>query len=417
MMTIPEDQDNVALTKSTKAEGVLIVAERALPSRGGLAVATSRLAEQAAQRGENVHVLALSKEAPPGGVVTKKQESVTYHYLGLLPTEEEIQSSLLDYALEIVEREQLSLVHGIYAIHAGYTAVLAARILGKASMVSLRGNDLDRGIFRNQDFPFVSWALSHATVVTGVSRPLCQKAYGLVPRNIHFVPNSVDSERFRPEARDNSLVASLKLGQDPVIGFSGELREKKGMRYLLPAFADVARRRNVRMLLIGGTRQEMSEAWEEFCRLVPEAAERIHVMDYDRSPKRLSRLFALCDMFVFPSLREGLPNAVLEVMSAARPVLATAVGGHLDIIDHGVTGALLPLSDLDLLPQAMEEFLDLPEERRNAMGKAARAYVEQNHAPSQESQRYGNLYQHARQVVGQAPVGTWQEVPVGGDPT
>jgi glycosyltransferase involved in cell wall biosynthesis len=216
------------------------------------------------------------------------------------------------------------------------------------------------------------------------------------PREVDYVANSVDTQAFRRETPDNSLKASLRLGSDVVIGFVGELREKKGQRFLLPAFAELARRRDARLLLIGGVRRDAQEAFSKFQQSAPGAAQRIELISYDRSAKRLCQLLSLCDLLVFPSLYEGQPNAVLEAMAAERLVLATAVGGHLDLLEHGVTGGLLPLADLDRLPDAMLEMLDLKPEEQARMMQAARAHVLEHHSPTLESRAYGELYAACR---------------------
>lgn len=341
-------------------------------------------------------MMVLSKEVAPGACVHRLDDGVHMNFVGRLPEEHDTLAALAQHTVDVATASGATLVHGIYAVGAGYAATVAAARLRCASVVSLRGNDGDRAPYRRTDLPFVSHALARATAVTGVTRHLCQFASGVFDRRAYFIANSVDAERFRPETRDNSLVASLGLGDDPVFGYSGELREKKGMRFLLPAFAKLVEQRPARLLLIGGVRADAQPAFEEFARVAPEAYERVHVVDYARSPKRLSRLLALCGAMVFPSLQEGMPNAVLEAMAAARPVLATAVGGHIDIIDHGRTGALLELADLDRLPEAMAEMLDLPENERNALGAAARAHVVARHGAAQESAAWARVYAEAR---------------------
>ncbi len=382
--------------------GALIIAERALPDRGGLAVASSRIAAHAAALGP-AHLLALSRDAPPGGRAQKivksterAGEDVVQHLVGPLAREEDTLMALTDHALELIDLHGLDLVHGVYATRAGYVATIAAAARGLPSIVSLRGNDLDRGLFRARDLPFLQHAVSRASFVTGVSRALCERASRVFARPVEHITNSVDADAFKPETADNSLIATLGLGDAPVLGFVGELREKKGMRFLLPAFAELSRRRDAHLLLIGGVRADAQEAFEAFTRAAPEARARVHALEYSRKPGRLSRLLGLCDLLVFPSLQEGTPNAVLEAMAAERVILATAVGGHLDLITHGETGALISLSALDRLPGAIEEMLDLPKETRAKMARAARAHVVEHHAPARERAAYHGLYSRAR---------------------
>ncbi len=375
--------------------GVAIVAERMPPERGGLARATARVAALAARRGEAVHVLTLSKDGTPGLRTSRVDGEVTVHRLGRLDKDEDTLRAFTEHVAEVVELEGLDLVHGMYAVPAGFVAVLAGAFAGVPSIVSLRGNDFDRGVFR-PSLPQLSVAVERATAVTAVTREMAGRARAIFGRDVRFVPNAVDATAFRRETPDNSLVASLGLGTASVIGFSGELREKKGMRFLLPAFAALSRERDVRLLLLGGVREDAEAAWDAFVRAEPEAAARVHRLRYDDDPTRMSHRLALCDVMVFPSLFEGMPNAVLEAMAAERAILATDVGGQRELIEHGTRGALLSLRDLDALPEAIAEMLDLSLEERNAMGRAARAHVLEAHSLDTESAAWRERYAAAR---------------------
>ena len=369
---------------------IVIIAERIAPSRGGLAVATARIAQHALASGHEVHVLYPSKDAPPGGRGRKVIEGLVHHPVGALSREDDTLMAWAQHAQDVILAQGAKLVHGVYASRAGYLAALLGRQLKLPSIVSLRGNDLDRGLFRAADLPFLERALTWATAVTGVSSALCAKAealFGVQPRHI---TNSVDAQAFSPQAADNSLRATLGLGTGPVLGFLGELREKKGMRYLLPA---VDALEGTSLLLIGGVRQDAQEALRAFENMAPEAYQRIKVVEYDRAAERLCRLMALCDLMVFPSLYDGTPNAVLEAMAAARPILATDAGGQRDLIEHGKSGGLLPVGRLDRLPEAIEEFLAMPRAEREKMGKAARQQVIERHAPEHERAAYQALYE------------------------
>jgi glycosyltransferase involved in cell wall biosynthesis len=382
--------------------GVAIVAERMLPERGGLARATARIAAMAAERGEEVHVVRLAAEGVPGMRYRREQQGVVVHEIGRLEREEDRLRAFTEHVVEVMDQAELDLVHGVYGHPAGFVAALAGGFAGRPSIVSLRGNDFDRGLFR-ATLPQLSLAVGRGTVVTAVTRGMARRAEASFGRPLRFVPNAVDATAFRRETADNSLRASLRLGDAAVIGFSGELREKKGLRFLLPAFAALARERDVRLLLIGGLRQDAEPAWEAFVRAEPEAAKRVLRLRYDDAPTRLSQRLALCDVMVFPSLYEGMPNAALEAMAAECCILATDVGGHGELIVHGTSGALLSLRDLDRLPDAIAEMLDLPADERRAMGRAARATVIEGHSPDAERDAWEAVYAEARAAAAAWP--------------
>ena len=375
--------------------GVAIVAERLAPERGGLARATARIAGMAAERGEAVHVLHLVGDHTPGARRRIDREDFTEHAIGRLDRDEDRWRAFVGHVVDVVQLYDLDLVHGIYGTTAGYVAVIAAASTGLASVVSLRGNDVDRGLF-HASLPQLSLAVERADEVTAVTREMASRVGRLYEREVRFVPNAVDAGAFVRRTPDNSLRASLGLGDGPVLGFSGELREKKGLRFLLPAFAALRRERPVSLCLIGGLREDAEPAWEAFSRAEPDAAAAVHRLRYDQDPERLSRRLALCDGMVFPSLFEGMPNAVLEAMAAECAILATDVGGHPELVEHGESGALLSLRDLDRLPEAMAEMLDLPAEQRRAWGRAARARVMAGHLPAHESRAWAEVYAAAR---------------------
>lgn len=378
------------------SQGLLILAERVPPQRGGLAVATGRIAAHAKAAGMRVHVVHPTRDLEPGCAGHRVRDGVEYHPIGAFDAEESTLRSWAEHASGLADTLELDLLHGIYATRAGYLAALIGANTGRASVVSIRGNDLDRGLYRSQDLPFLDFALRRATVVTGVSRALTQTAAAFSGRPTQHVTNAVDVERFTACGKDNTLRAALGLQGATVLGFLGELRDKKGMRYLLPAFDTlVGRGHNVRMLLIGGVRSDVQTAYEDFGNMAPEAFSRIQIVDYDRDPGRLSRMMGQCDLMVFPSLFDGTPNAVLEAMACARPILATDAGGQADLIQHGETGALLPVSGLSHLPEAIEEMLALPESERSQFGKAARKRACAAHSPESERLAYQKIYAEA----------------------
>ena len=100
-------------------------------------------------------------------------------------------------------------------------------------------------------------------------------------------------------------------------------------------------------------------------------ADRVHFLGF-RSD--VPDLLAACDIFVLPSLCEGLPLAILEAMAAWKPVVATAISGTDETVVHGVTGLLVPPADPAALAGAIQSLLADPEASRR-LGLAGRARV------------------------------------------
>jgi len=102
----------------------------------------------------------------------------------------------------------------------------------------------------------------------------------------------------------------------------------------------------------------------------------------------VARIMRSFDLFVLPSLAEGISNTILEAMATGLPVLATAVGGNPELIQAGVTGTLVPRADPESMARAMRAYAESPElcrrhgiearrtiERKFGMGAMVDAYM------------------------------------------
>ena len=157
-----------------------------------------------------------------------------------------------------------------------------------------------------------------------------------------------------------------------VIGFAGELREKKGLRPLLSAYAQVTRKDPATLLIVGDVRAgEDMQTFQEFKLSNPQA--QLVVTGFV-SPNDLPSYYALMDIFVQPSLRDGLPNALLEAMACEKPVLATPVGGIVDAVLDCRNGRVVSTNNVDELAGAMDELL-ADEGVRNQLGRAGRQTI------------------------------------------
>ena len=133
----------------------------------------------------------------------------------------------------------------------------------------------------------------------------------------------------------------------PLIGAVARLTHEKGIDRLIRAAPTVvAKCPEVRFVIVGdGPERPLLEA--EAGRLGVDA--HFHFAGHRADVGELLPAF---DLFVLPSLREGLPFAVLEAMSAGLPVVATRVGGVPEAVAEGVTGLLVPADDPDALADA-----------------------------------------------------------------
>jgi glycosyltransferase involved in cell wall biosynthesis len=374
---------------------ILILTEKYPPDVGGLAVSTRRLARGLAQGGQAVTVSTLDASLPPGTAATGDDEGVPVLRLGPHRRADDTLSGWFDQVVALHAVQSLDLIHALYITQPAFVAVTAARYLGRPSIISARGNDLDRSAFDPAKFSQILWALQHASAVTAVSSDLVRKVQVFAPgRPVFFIPNGVDAELFVPGPHDKALADSLELGDGPVVAFAGEARRKKGLTVLLTAFAHLGNSCDLApiLLLVGGVRRDDASILEVFRRQNP--ALRICVVP-NVAHEQLPAYYRLADVLVFPSLRDGLPNALLEGMACERAVVASNVGGIPDAVRDQENGLLVPPGDVDALTEAILALLSDPA-RRERLGRAARAVVAGEFTPAREIERNLQVYQNVK---------------------
>ncbi len=382
---------------------VLLITERYPPHVGGLARSSRRLAAHAAANGAGVHVLVLRGEGAAGTLDSCRDGAVWVHRLGAGRDWVETQRHAALVVDWLHARECFDLLHGQYASTAGFLAATQARLLGAAAYVSLRGNDVDRDVFDPARCAPLLWTLRHAHAVGGVSRALVHQANCLADRDdARYTPNAVEGSLFRPLPPDPDLRAGLGLGPGPVIGFAGELRQKKGASFLLDAFRALPPDVGAHLLLVGTIRAEERRHLEQVLAEDPEMAARVHCCPYLQDAGELAAVYALMDVAVCPSLWEGMPNFVLEAMACGRPVLASDAGGIPDVVTHGETGWLIGRHQLHRLGEGLREVLALPPEERAFVGGRARAHVLREFPPERERRELLAAYQAACAGAGRA---------------
>jgi glycosyltransferase involved in cell wall biosynthesis len=214
-----------------------------------------------------------------------------------------------------------------------------------------------------------------------------------VPRQrLVVVPNAI---KVPPACRPgNPALRAALVGTRPdyVILTPARLAPEKGHRFLLAAAAQVP---DATFLLAGegplrgqleGLARELGIA--DRCVFL---GQRSDVAD----------LLALSDLFVLPSLSEGLPLSVLEAMAAQRPVIATRIGGTDEAVEHEVTGLLVPPSDAAALARAIQRVRSEPI-LANRLAVAGRQRVESEFSSSVAAHRVMQVYDELMKEIGRA---------------
>ena len=215
---------------------------------------------------------------------------------------------------------------------------------------------------------------------------------GVASHRVAQLYNGVDAERFRPRAGDRSPLAGSPFTSPAfwLVGTVGRLSPIKDQVMLARAFVRALElapdaRQRMRLVLVGDgpLRAEVEQVLRtggvhEFAWL---AGDRKDVPDIMRS----------LDVFALPSIAEGISNTILEAMATALPVVATDVGGNVELLADGLTGRLVPARDADTMAKALVEDFREPERARER-GRRARLDVERRFTLDGMVTAYTNLY-------------------------
>jgi glycosyltransferase involved in cell wall biosynthesis len=371
---------------------IALLSEKYTPDIGGLAISTERLARLLSSAGHEVQVFSPTINLSPSEKRTLTLNSVSVTRFG---AHKRIDDTLADWFELIIEQHRqnsFDVLHAYFLTQAGFVATYTGKYLNLPSVISIRGNDIERAVFDPSKFSHVMYALQNASTVTTNAIELVNRAKAFFDREVILIPNGINSEHFKPMTRNEGLEEALGLkgkAKDeriPIIGFAGELREKKGLKTLLSAYAQICKIRPAALLIVGQVRLgEDQQAVDEFQALNPDSQ---IIVTGSTSHNDLPAYYSLMDVFVHPSLRDGMPNALLEAMACEKPVIATPVGGMLDVVKDRENGIFVPVNDSDGLATTIIELLNNAEQK-SRLGKAARQSIIDCFSPQKELE--GNL--------------------------
>lgn len=362
---------------------ILFLSERHPPDIGGLSASTARISRCLSLLGHDVDVLAWSRNLQAGQLEkveashSDAQGNLSVYRQGLYRNWDLTMAATINVFEWLHEQNPYDLIWGHYVTKAGFLAVWIGENKSIPSIVSARGNDIDTEVFPPGDFARLQWTLQRASKVSAVSRDLASKIRVIAARDdVQVIHNSVNSEIFRPADSSSFLRSNLGISDDEmVLGFSGELREKKGMQFLLEAFRQLKETQNVVLLIIGEVRQQQKVVLQLFAAEHPEEASRIIITGHIHDEQSVAEHLNLCDIFLLPSLLEGFPNSLLEAMACQRLCVASDAGGIPEIIESQKTGFILKKTHLNHLSTAILEAWSLSEKEKQEICSEARDLV------------------------------------------
>ncbi|MGO9451335.1 MAG: glycosyltransferase family 4 protein [Candidatus Binataceae bacterium] len=282
----------------------------------------------------------------------------------------------------ILARERYDIVH----FHTSRAHAMApfARGFARALVVTRRMDYRPNRLFA----PYLySRAVDGVAAIShGVANALADA--GVARERVTIIPSGVDCAHFRPPSADERAAARAALHIPPetiVVGTVGAITERKGHRYLLEAIARIGAGVPVVCLLAGdGALREELERQAESLGI----GGRVRFMG--RIEDTRAMLWTL-DIFVFPSLWEGLGVAAIEASACGLAIVASDAGGIGEVVINGKSGILVPPADAAALAEAIDQLAGSPGER-SRMGNGARERAEAEFAMNTMAERTLALY-------------------------
>jgi glycosyltransferase involved in cell wall biosynthesis len=284
---------------------------------------------------------------------------------------------------EYIQEDGIDLLHthGYKADLYGYVAARRSHKPIVATCHNWVGGTAALGIYNHLD----RLALKRFNALAAVSDSVAQRLIdsGVSPRKIKNIANGIDVEPFE---RARTLPALASDGHK-VVGMVARLDIQKGFEYLLRAVRELCVAfRELKVVIVGeGPDRKAIEDMIQQCGLQSKV-----VLAGQHSD--MPGVYAAMDIFVLPSLNEGLPMTILEAMAASKPVIATRVGAIPSLIKDGDTGLLVDARDADGLRDAIANLLS-DSELCERLGAAGHEWVSQNYTSEVMALKYRQMYE------------------------
>jgi len=294
----------------------------------------------------------------------------------------------------LARRADYQVIHVHLASSPALAACLAGKLLRRRVVVKIGGG---RGIgeiavsgktfFGRLKLKLLAWFRPQLAVVDeGLLAEL--RAGGLQSLPCAVVPNGVDCEAFSPAVADEKSTARMKLGilgAKPVFLFAGRLAKEKMLGPFLAVWAK-SQARDKAVFIIAGEGPLEAELKGRA------AALGLYSSVLFAGPCRdMLSLYRAADVFVLPSVSEGLSNAMLEAMACGLAVMATSQGGASGALEDAQAGFLFHPEDTTAITRALERFINEPALSR-IMGAVARQSVQRRYSIALTAYKMKQLY-------------------------
>jgi glycosyltransferase involved in cell wall biosynthesis len=303
----------------------------------------------------------------------------------ILPQSKGLSPGWIPRCVNLARREKIDLLHAHEFAMNTYGSIVS-RLTGIPIITTVHGKAYYGEKWRRRAAYRFAARQSRMVAVSEDIKNFLIDRVGIKGRDLTTIRNGIDIDAYSRAHSENGNNGAGRGQCGPVIGTVGNLYPVKGQTYLLKAIAAVAQSFPDVTCLIAGRGQLLGALQAETARLG--IGDRVHFLGFRQDIPELLREM---DIFVLPSLSEGLPLSALEAMAAGKPVIATDVGGTSEAVLDGRTGFLVPPEDPQALSDKITHLLR-HRELAGCFGEAGRERVAQYFSLQTMTKRYEALY-------------------------
>lgn len=366
------------------------------PTYGGSGVVATELGLELADRGHEVHFISYSQPIR----LPKTYPNIHYHEVEVsrYPLFEypPYDLALATRMAEVAEIYELDLLHVHYAIPHSVSAMLARQMLScdharprrrLPYVTTLHGTDITLVGSDPSYLPITRFSIDQSDGVTAISEYLKRRTLEVfaVQTPIHVIPNFVNCDLYHrtPELLEHR--SEYAGADEKILVHLSNFRPVKRLGDVIEIFDRVQQKIPSRLLMIGDGPERSSAEWLA-------VKKGIHKkVDFLGKQDRINEKLAVADLMLLPSQLESFGLAALEAMACEVVPIVTNEGGLPEVVDHGKTGFLAAVGDVETMANYAIEILS-DENKLRAMGEQARASAQARFCASKIIPMYERFY-------------------------
>lgn len=364
------------------------------PTYGGSGVVATELGMELAQRGHDVHFISYAQPIR----LTEPQPHIHYHEV------EVSRYPLFDYPpydlalatrmAEVAELYELDLLHVHYAIPHSVSALLARQMLTASPsrrklpfVTTLHGTDITLVGLDRSYLPITRYSIEESNGVTAISeylRDITIREFD-IKNHIEVIPNFVNCDVYVRDADAAKRRQEYASPNERILVHLSNFRPVKRLTDVVEIFDRVRKKIPSKLLLVGDGPDRSKAEW-----LAVQKGIHDHVIFLGKQD-RVQEKLAMSDVMLLPSELESFGLAALEAMACKVVPIATRVGGIPEVIEHGESGYLAKVGDVDTMAQYAIELLS-DDAALHTMAQQARVAAQTRFCSSKIIPHYEEFY-------------------------